>query len=53
MTRRVSWASDNSPPLVQPARKGYQRVNELVAEGKTRTEAFAQVGQERGSGPAP
>jgi hypothetical protein len=25
----------------------YQRVNELVAEGKTRTEAFAQVGQER------
>jgi len=29
----------------------YQRVNELVAEGKTRTEAFAQVGQERGQRP--
>jgi hypothetical protein len=29
----------------------YQRVNELVAEGKTRTEAFAQVGQERGQQP--
>ena len=29
----------------------YQRVNELVGEGKTRTEAFAQVGQERGQPP--
>jgi hypothetical protein len=29
----------------------YQRVNELVAEGKSRTEAFAQVGQERGQRP--
>jgi hypothetical protein len=27
----------------------YERVNALVAEGKTRTEAFAQVGQERNS----
>jgi hypothetical protein len=26
----------------------YQRVNELVSEGSTRTEAFAQVAQERG-----
>lgn len=26
----------------------YQRVTELVSEGKTRTEAFAQVAQERG-----
>ena len=26
----------------------FQRVNELVSEGKTRTEAFAQVAQERG-----
>jgi hypothetical protein len=29
----------------------YQRVNELVTEGKTRTEAFAQVGQERDQQP--
>jgi hypothetical protein len=29
----------------------YQRVNELVVEGRTRTEAFAQVGQERGQQP--
>jgi hypothetical protein len=29
----------------------YQRVNELVKEGKTRTEAFAQVAQERGQQP--
>jgi hypothetical protein len=29
----------------------YQRVNTLVAEGKSRTEAFAQVGQERNSRP--
>src|SRR5690349_1183628 len=27
----------------------YERVNALVAEGKTRTEAFKQVGEERGS----
>lgn len=27
----------------------YERVNTLMAEGKTRTEAFAQVGEERGS----
>ncbi len=26
----------------------FQRVNELVSEGQTRTEAFAQVAQERG-----
>ena len=26
----------------------YQRVNELATEGKSRTEAFEQVGQERG-----
>ena len=26
----------------------YQRVNELIGEGKNRTEAFAQVAQERG-----
>jgi hypothetical protein len=29
----------------------FERTNELVAEGKTRTEAFAQVGTERGSRP--
>jgi hypothetical protein len=29
----------------------YQRVDELVGEGKNRTEAFAQVGQERGQQP--
>jgi len=29
----------------------YERVNALVAEGKSRTEAFAQVGQERGQRP--
>jgi hypothetical protein len=29
----------------------YERVNELVKEGKTRPEAFAQVGQERGAQP--
>lgn len=29
----------------------YERVNELVKEGKTRTEAFAQIGQERGAQP--
>jgi hypothetical protein len=27
----------------------YERVNALVAEGKTRTEAFKQIGEERGS----
>ena len=29
----------------------YQRVNELTAEGKSRTEAFQQVAQERGMNP--
>jgi hypothetical protein len=29
----------------------FERANVLVAEGKTRTEAFAQIGQERGSRP--
>ncbi len=29
----------------------YERVNELVAEGKSRTEAFAQIAQERSSRP--
>jgi hypothetical protein len=29
----------------------FERVNALVAEGKSRTEAFAQVGQERSSRP--
>ena len=29
----------------------FQRVNELVAEGKTRTEAFTQIAQERSSRP--
>jgi hypothetical protein len=29
----------------------FERTNALVAEGKTRTEAFAQIGQERGSRP--
>jgi hypothetical protein len=29
----------------------YERVNALVGEGKSRTEAFAQVGQERNSRP--
>lgn len=29
----------------------FERVNALVAEGKSRTEAFAQVGQERNSRP--
>jgi hypothetical protein len=29
----------------------FERTNTLVAEGKTRTEAFAQIGQERGSRP--
>lgn len=29
----------------------YQRVNELVKEGKSRSEAFVQVGQERGQRP--
>jgi HAMP domain-containing protein len=37
------------PATIGPAI--YQRVNELVGEGKTRTEAFAQVGQERGQPP--
>ena len=29
----------------------YQRVNQLVAEGKSRTEAFTQIAQERSSRP--
>jgi hypothetical protein len=29
----------------------FERANTLVAEGRTRTEAFAQIGQERGSSP--
>jgi hypothetical protein len=29
----------------------YERVNELVGEGKSRTEAFAQIAQERSSRP--
>jgi len=29
----------------------YERVNELVADGKSRTEAFAQIAQERSSRP--
>jgi hypothetical protein len=29
----------------------YERVNQLVGEGKTRTEAFAQIAQERSSRP--
>ncbi len=29
----------------------YERVNQLVAEGKTRTEAFTQIAQERSSRP--
>jgi hypothetical protein len=29
----------------------YERVNQLVAEGKTRTEAFNQIAQERSSRP--
>lgn len=29
----------------------FERTNALVAEGKTRTEAFAQIGKERGSRP--
>jgi hypothetical protein len=29
----------------------FERTNTLVAEGKSRTEAFAQIGQERGSSP--
>jgi hypothetical protein len=29
----------------------FERASALVAEGKTRTEAFAQIGQERGSRP--
>jgi hypothetical protein len=29
----------------------YERVNELVSEGKSRTEAFAQIAQERSSRP--
>jgi hypothetical protein len=29
----------------------FERANVLVAEGKTRTEAFAQIGRERGSRP--
>jgi hypothetical protein len=29
----------------------FDRTNTLVAEGKTRTEAFAQIGQERGTRP--
>src|SRR4249919_1489259 len=29
----------------------FERTNVLVAEGKTRTEAFAQIGRERGSRP--
>ena len=40
--------------MARPATIGpeiFQRTNTLVAEGKTRTEAFAQIGQERGSSP--
>ena len=29
----------------------FERANTLVAEGKTRTEAFALIGKERGSSP--
>jgi hypothetical protein len=37
------------PATIGPA--VFERVNALVAEGKTRTEAFAQVGKERKSRP--